>query len=299
MKRIMLLGLLMFLVSCGGPQVEVGPTEEVQKGEVGLYAAFLEDAPPDEVIQKRGQLPVVIIMENKGGYDIENGIMTIIADEPIKVLKKHHSISLIGKELYDPVGERITQTLTAEVGAIAGIGHEFESSISATFCYPYETEATLNVCVDTDPFSLRSGEKVCQIGESRISGGQGGPIGITRIVTERSLDRGELIAVPSFKIYIDNLGGGELIRQGAVDQACKGRLERADFDEIEVDARLAGKRLNCGKKTLRLRDDETYVRCTLEEGVNKAQGVYISPLHIKMKYGYRFTIRQPITVLRE
>ena len=296
MKKILILIILIFVIGC---QPAPQPVEESQTGDVGVVASFIPDAPPEEVIEKIGALPVVIDIENKGAFDIQDGIITIIADEPIEVEEEYQLISLRGKGAYAAEGERTRKAIAATVGSIPGAGVSFESSISATFCYPYETEAKLNVCIDTDPYGLKKREKVCEIGEESVSGGQGGPIGITRIVTEAALDKNEKAVVPSFKIYIENLGDGELLRQDAVEKACKGQLEREDFDEIEVEAKLAGKKLVCDKKRVKLKEGETFIRCKLEEGVSKGLGTYISPLYVRMQYGYRFTIRQPIRVYKE
>ena len=65
---------------------------------------------------------------------------------------------------------------------------------------------------------------------------------------------------------------------------------------------LSGQPLNCkvsdddSEATIRLRDKEDMVRCTLEEGIDKNLGAYTAPLNIELEYGYTFTISKDIII---
>ena len=49
--------------------------------------------------------------------------------------------------------------------------------------------ADVVVCIDPDPYSVVQEQKVCNIGDVSVSGGQGAPIAVTRIEEEVGSDK--------------------------------------------------------------------------------------------------------------
>lgn len=306
---IVLLATLILITGCGPSPTGVDKDAMFRIGSEGLSANFLEGAPPDEIMESYGTIPLVIELENKGAHDIEKGILTLVVDEPIQISKGQktkYDINLRGRsEEYATQGEQDKIVINADVGKIPGVTETFDSSISATMCYDYKTEAVETVCIDTDPFGFKKEEKVCEISEKTFSQGQGGPVGITRIVTETPLKKDDNHVIPAFKIYIDNLWDGQVMSPGKTEEACSGKLTREDYNKIEVKTFLGFSdedkdQLECDKTTVNLEANEPYIRCKVKEenAVETTRGAYETPLRVEMQYGYSFTIRKPIFVYR-
>jgi hypothetical protein len=215
-----------------------------------------------------------------------------------------------GIDTVDFDGEIVSNKITVD---------EYNPTILATLCYPYATKASPTVCVDPQPFDDKQ-EKVCSIGGQTLEI-QGAPVAVTKIEQEASTNKIQ------FKIYVSNLGSGDVIKTGDSNNKEKGSstvptldrcsplgggvLDRKDFDRVQLKKVQIGdvdllKDNKCspfadGTKgtdnLIRLFNGEGFVICTLEvPKLGDIQSAYTTPLNIELRYNYRSTISKNIKI---
>ncbi len=322
-KLILIMGILslMLLAGCEGGKRNVSITDvDIRKGFNGLSMQFLQNAPPSSVFTETG-FPIVIDLKNNGASDIKDGkgilvigLETNYAELVNEQDKNGIRFGLSGKSIYSPEGDKDVREIDARAKRIGEQSETFTSRVSATACYPYETVFGTSVCIDTDVYGARKGQKACAVQDLKFDKGQGAPVAVAKVESRMLTGTDENIVKPHFIIYIENKGNGQVIdpKEEIISKACtKSSLEYKDFNSIQIKASLSGKELNCrigeskpedteegaaGPATIRLREKKDFVRCTLEEGINIGRDAYVAPLRVDLDYGYTFTISKDIVI---
>ncbi|MBI4452572.1 hypothetical protein HY637_04025 [Candidatus Woesearchaeota archaeon] len=290
---------------------------DVYIGTEGVIAEFVKNAPPQTVFEE-GKFPVVMKIRNAGAYDIKDGLIAIGLEKDyvpkITLQEGRESIkdeilplNIRGKSLSDLKGEENVISLTATSGKLDPQSESKQSTITATFCYPYKTLASATVCIDPDIASIRPVKKVCRVGDITLNKGQGAPITVRKIEA-RMVPDGEKIQ-PQFLIYLENTGSGISVNPEGYSVPCR----ESDFEEerlwniayikaysseskgenqLECTPSLQDFKISGDEKTglIRFRDKKDFVRCTFKEGKNANLDAYTSPLRIEIEYGYVRTI---------
>jgi hypothetical protein len=325
-KKLLLFGiLLVFAISC----VPERPVDiRVHEGTEGLKMDFLESSPPDEVYV--GDIfPVTLDMQNKGAYDIERGVIALGIEEGYveirspEYMDKLLGFDILGRSAYDPIGGIDRKTIVLKARGLDPQSETHTTTVAVTTCYPYKTEATAHVCVDTDIYGQRQAEKVCtpqtlgmgiiKRGGQELPRGQGAPIAITKIEQKMMMhpENDELIK-PQFMIYVKNMGDGLPIDVGVYEEACTATgISNQAWNVVGARVYLSDRsvQLNCTPKLepgsgskagyIKLEKQEDFIKCTLEEGISKAMGTYTTPLMIDLIYGYTFTISKEVLIRRQ
>jgi hypothetical protein len=308
-KLIIIIIALLVLSSCGVPQ----PKEvKVHEGSDGLVIEFERMAPPDTAFEGEA-LPITIKMANRGAYDITNGFYSISVEKAYMNLEGENidTFSVNGKSPYDLEGGTLIIRRGVFAGELDPMTQTLSSTISVTACYPYQTTATANVCIDTDLFG-QNPDKVCSANDiSFPSGGQGAPIGITSIepkMKQHPEDNTKII--PQFLIYIRNMGNGQAIEPSKTRDSCTGASIDPEFwNTAEVKVKLIDKQLDCTPKInpnsasleghIKFSRDasrEDFIKCELKEGISRSLGTYTSALSIEIDYGYTTTISRTVQI---
>ncbi len=277
---------------------------DIRKGATGLEMNFIPNAPPERVFEE-GVFPVSLNIKNSGAADIEDGILVFGMENAFVELEKEEykkgvPISIKGKSVYNPQGDQDFKQLNAKTKKIGPQSETHTSTIFATACYPYKTIFGTSACIDTDIIGERKGQKVCAIKDLTFSEGQGAPVKVTKVET-RMLPRNDGKITPSFIIYFENSGNGEVIDSDKVKEVCgSSALNYKDFNTLKASASLSGTPLKCGedgKGIVRLKDKKDMIRCTSEgEGIDASINAYTTPLKVEFNYGYTFTISKNIII---
>ena len=310
---------------------------DVHIGLNGLMMEFLKNTPPQKVFEG-DNFPVMIKVKNNGAYNIKDNpaVLSLGFERDYTKsaallqggrVKQVEGISgnaveftLQGRSKINPNGEEEVISYNLKAGKIDPQSEVHQSTIIATLCYPYETELSSTVCVDTDINNLRPGKKVCNMQDLVFNNGQGAPIAVTKIETNMMpLQLSEQSSAsekikPQFLIYVENRGQGTAIKNEAVKDFCtKSDASHENLNIVYLEAFLSGKRLNCqidqfDKKQadnqpthIKLKDKKDMIRCALEEGISRTQDSYLAPLKVLLKYGYsqsisaNYLIQKPVS----
>lgn len=294
---------MLFLVACQPFPVqkkEQVRVPEIKIGTQGITLSALPNAPPREVFEN-SVFNIIIEVANKGASDITNGFYSLGTEAQYFSLTRQPPagrFGVEGKSIFNPEGgkERIIfDVLSAE---LLPEQRRFEGQFIFTVCYPYTTDAAVQACVDTDLFG-RQPQKACVPKPIILEGGQGAPVGITR-VEPRMLPHEQPGRVrPDFVITLKNLGRGQLVAPERVRDACTGRpLGREGWGVADVRVLLSDTPLVCNEQRVKIRPDGTTLVCSLPEGIPVAMGTYTAPLRVQLSYGYVNSLVIPVDIVK-
>ncbi|MBI4440238.1 hypothetical protein HY638_04675 [Candidatus Woesearchaeota archaeon] len=293
-------------------------SENVYVGTDGVSLAFTKNSPPAEVFEN-SIFPVGIEIWNKGAYNVEEGYALVNLDQDYmepgeftgstSIFPSDASkldFQLMGKSEISQQGDRDTIGLTVLTKPIDILSEKHTSTVSVMACYRYQTFASPNVCIDTDPFGIRENKKSCTVSDIPLTGGQGAPVAVTKVEVKMLPSKSQDKVVSQFRIYVKNMGNGQVVDASKVADACSSEgLTKSDINSVSVSAQLSnGIVLDCIPKRegngglegyLRLKGED-YVLCNYEEGVPMELGTFKTTLNIALDYGYMHSISKDVTI---
>ncbi|MBD3203303.1 hypothetical protein GF327_03350 [Candidatus Woesearchaeota archaeon] len=303
LTNMMCLIIIIFLIGCkdsGNSEIE---KEQIYTGTKGLDIEIIEESYPNEVNEKE-EFNVVIKLTNYGAYPFSpgNSVFTLSTEKKYMEFSggnniESKQINLNGKQNFnsDDDFQVLEYTLKAKELDIESQYHTVK--VIANACYDYQTKVYADVCIDTDKYNTKIIDKVCSSEPVTLSGGQGGPVAVTRIEPTMLSDKNNI--KPQFRIYIENLDYGSVIKQGTYNTICSSNSpQRNDYNQIELtDIKFSRFTLNdfdCepeinGRFFAKLENEQDVVTCTLKNGISKATATYTTPLYIQLDYGYTTT----------
>ena len=334
MKKIFfLLALALFLSSCGS-FTSTSNSKDVNffAGKEGLSVEFSKVAPPENVFEN-SDFPIFLRVRNLGAYDIQqkSGTIAIGLEKDyvpkIKSIDQSGNVGISGNDqiLFDvkgksqinPKGEEILVSMTAATGKLDPQSETKQSTMTATFCYPYKTTLSTPICIDPDIADASASKKICKAQEMNFNSGQGAPIAVTKIIQQMVPDNDKV--KPQFLIFIENIGSGSPININNYNKACTQSDDSLknfwNVASVKVSASNNEQLVCCPNKDgkcaesesgvndyegfLKFRDKKDFVRCTFKNGIPKNADAYTSPLKVEIDYGYvqtyaaSFTIQKP------
>ncbi|USN45410.1 MAG: hypothetical protein H6502_05160 [Candidatus Woesearchaeota archaeon] len=320
------------LVSCSPGTI----TNNYYTGHNGLVISFVDDAPPDEVVEG---FPAYLAVEvqNLGAYtiDVSNpGLLSVVTDQFYLQHDKatlpdgSENVFLLGKSLGYPTGEKQIYNLgllrPKKYGPIVAP----ETQISVNLCYPYKTYLAEQVCVDLsagDPNDDRV--QVCEPTPLSLSGGQGAPVGIVSVdslhlpytyVNENvpSQDpvydeHGNLVGttdeytttpialiMPVFRFTIKNFGNGMAINASG-EATCQDTIAYTPYwNTFDIVAHLGKTRLVCSPDAVRFIDDTATISCFVPpEAVVSGKSNYYDLLSVELEYRYFESVAKKVRIV--
>lgn len=303
MRRLFLLLIAASILLVACPQQGQGPTFQAnyKVGIAGLEAKFLPSSPPATVFANEN-FQVSIELDNKGGYDIPPDQAAIgLVTDPNTALTDPTAPYLTfpsegqpmeGKSSINPDGGTETKTYQMIAKPLSPQSDQQDSIIQAKICYPYNTELSTDVCVDTD-IENKLTKKPCKITNPSLNG-QGAPVAVTALETNLIPSGGTL--KPRFTITIANKGQGQVVQQDIIQSLCeKGSGQPFKLIVHIEDAFLGERQLTCNPRDLVLTTDDKIV-CTYTQGIPLNIPPFTTPLVVKLSYGYFQVITKTVTV---
>ncbi len=313
----LLLALALFLNGCNsGGSGGIPDSSEAFKGSDGLVMSFFSGAPPEKTLPGY-DFKVAVLLENKGATDIicdtvaENcGYFVVFANEPISEIKPNSGKLkealqndgqhvILGKESYLS-GGKAAMELSAKVNANAE--KTTLTTITVDACYPYKTVLTASICVRAADYTVEEGNLVCEPRTLTFSS-QGAPVAIKKIEQD-TIFRGSKV-FPRLKIFVQDVGKGTIVEgtPASLAMACtRDSKDAKDLNniigKITIDeATLSGQQLDCGKSaTITGVSKNDYIECISKDGFDSGSNNFISPLILKLSYGYQTAISTQVEV---
>ncbi len=305
---VLLVVLLVVFAGCkgigGGTDKSKSTIEKFRTGSKGLLLSFVPGTPPARFIGE-GKFTVAVQLKNAGATTIDGstfgGNVYVSGFDPniITGMKTADGIGALGgKGLFDPEGEFEIKEFSGNVALRPDVD-TYKPTFQVTSCYSYETLAIALVCIDPDPFSVTSKQKVCFSKDVSLSGGQGAPVAVTKVELSPTTDK------LRFVIQLSNVGGGTVYAQGS--QNCNPYSPGLSFKEIDEiglqevkvansDITSTCKPLTNGK--IKLISGKRSVFCELDMAGFRNTPAFNTPISVKLRYGYRDSVTKTVEIVR-
>lgn len=298
--------LCLVLAGCGYTTTERETDETYRTGSQGLELRFLDNNPPYKMYDS-DPFSAIVEVTNAGATDITAGsnARVYLSGFDLNILTNIDTQGQViedveGKSQYNPHGEFTHVEFETDVRDLTDRNIDvYDVTVLATTCYPYETIAQPLVCIDPDPYSRRSVDKVCDGNQAVSVGTQGAPVAVTNVDVESMPEK------TKFRITVSNVGGGTVFKEGfSYLQQCSPYGEGLDYDDVDYvtvsgvtisdrDITSTCKPLKDGNQ-LRLVDGHGDIICQYSELSGPA---IETPLRIKLNYGYRDSITRNIEII--
>jgi hypothetical protein len=280
--------------------------EDYRTGTRGITMNFVYNVPPSTMYDSD---PFAIILEvkNEGATNIDRGsnsyvylsgfdstIITGIGStgKPIEDLE--------GKSRYNPHGDMMHIDFDGNIRDLSSKNIDtYDVNLLATACYSYETIAQGLVCLDPEPYSKTSKEKVCTGSTNPSMGSQGGPIQVSSINVEPLPGR------TKFTIQVTNLGGGTVFKNGysyltkcnpySGDGLEYNEIDIVQITQVKVNNRdITGTCKPLRNSELRLINGVGKMVCEITDLSGPA---ITTPITVHINYGYRQSIMKSIQII--
>ncbi len=293
-----------------------------RSGTSGVEFSFLPERPQGTYIVSRdaktfGTIIVAFNVENKGFANIAKDSAAIA----INYDTLYFTFDKNSEKLEDLAGLSATRsqgdkTTIFFMGSIKPLVTEQkkDNTISAQLCYPYTTDANIDVCIDTDPGNTKPLRKACTLIESNRKTNsvpsQGAPIAVTQVQQTSGKDSGDNLGL-DFVIRLQNQGIGKAYSPSvsalslcAANSDSKSVNKVDTANKVKIRVMLAGEEIKCDTdsddKTVLVKEgSDRIVTChAIQEGVTDNTPSYQSTLQVHLEYNYVSTSSVSVTLKR-
>lgn len=293
---IIMIIILLFISGCN-KQTPSGVDITPPEGKDGIVIkGFMKNLPPDEIVVP-GTLDVSVEVENKGYYDTT---VTFVIVGPtaltVPFSNPFQQIFMRGKTSINPIGDYEVISFTAPYINFPSPGTAVypDVNLMVVACYPYQTTATTSVCVNPNPYSALSGPQPCVPKDTySLTGGQGGPVGVSRI--DQISSKGKV----DFWITIENFGEEyNLYDFNSVQNCVMNDITPQISNIVYYQVQLEGVSGYCTPDNyIRLVDGKARIHCsyTIPEVTNYAVQYQLT---IYLWYGYRDSVSRQVKFIK-
>lgn len=295
--------VLLVVIGCNSGPSGQNIQEDYHTGTQGITINFLANSPPSRIYEG-DNLDIAMELQNKGAYPGEGqsltGKLALSGFDPASISGSwdgggNMPTGLEGKNQGNPEGGYGVMTFKDMSGVHVPFDADYyEPTILVHSCYKYETEADVMVCIDPDPYKVVQENKVCEIGDVSLGGGQGAPIAITRVEEEVGSDK------IYFRIYVSNSGDGTPMLTSAYSD-CPFDVELQDLDKATAQIKLPyDASPDCSPRgttsdPIRLTNGEGYIFCKFSKPAS--QSAYKTSLNVKLDYVYSSSVSKQIRII--
>ena len=303
---IVIIAFLSALFLITGCTLGSNASDKYHIGTQGLVIEFAKTNPKETY--ENDEFSTAIFVKNLGASSItdNNPAVLKVSYDDYRLLALNdgpesgasRTIVLHGRDIGYPVGENNYYTYDFRAKPLTRLRESTTTTISYNLCYPYSTEFTTFICIDTKSVTNDNTASACTAETYSGGSGQGGPIVVTKIEPELQSRNGYIL--PTFKIYISNAGTGYVTNSTSCQYTDIN--DNTQMNRVRVYAVLSGQKLKCGNSdnNIRLSDSETYVRCQLEDNsaskYARTSRNYLTPLTVTLNYTYTDIEKQDLNV---
>ncbi len=294
MRKISIILFLIFVIACtpGGN----GGTPNIvnfRTGSQGVYMGFVANQPPYRIYDDES-VNVLIDVQNMGAYPVGNQLDKVFISGFDQKLIYPKDGAYLGQKIPYLEGKTADSP-----NAISKDYVEFKMGINpltvtsypfkmmAAACYGYKTVAETTLCIDPNPFSRGTRQKVC-VSAGKSLGSQGGPVAVNSVQVEPR--KGKTVLT----INVANVGGGDVYKRDAINLCSPysgGELSYNELGFVEVADVLVGDTSvkPCSGLVegdyLRLQNGAGSFRCTVDTSLMSTEEARL--MKIILDYGYR------------
>ena len=301
MRKLFIVGLLVFILACAQQRPEdiqevSAVTKYVRSGTQGLQMNFVQDAPPRQIYDN-ADLVGVLELYNLGNYDLdENKCFIQFGGWDPSIVRGVNVRQICGdlpgkSEFLIDGGYSAVEFKSSNILLPSDVD-TFNPDVVATACYEYQTIASPQVCIDPAFFEIAREQRVCDVRDFSLGGGQGAPVAVTFVDVDMVRNRA------IFKIDIQNVGGGRVVSPRVSLTQCLSGPKYDEFDQVRYTVSLSsGTMVSCSPQDflVRMKDGRGKIVCTFDVGNTRA---YETPLRIELNYNYMQSIRTPVEIIR-
>jgi len=296
--------MLMILTACGGGRVaEYNP----HIGTEGLVIDFMPNTPPAEVYEK-SQFSIGFDAHNQGAADVDKAKIVFTYERSLfEEFENVYYANLMGKSFQDPYGERDSLMIDMQAKTIF-LSEMQDTEIRITYCYPYTTTFSTDVCIDPDIYDERDYKPPeCPERPRTFPSGQGAPVAVTGM--ELKMVPTPTGVIPTFQFDVENVGIGHVIAKEAYEKACSSTgLTPKEVGWIDVSKVYLGHdQLRCKRNQLRIEQvqegneyydvERTLMECSGSE-IPYEEEAYLGSITMTMEYGYQDESYAEMTILK-
>ena len=308
-KKIIILVLVLFIIGCKGKSGSE-PMENYRVGTEGLELELVGGLPA-KLYAGGGEIEAMLEVKNVGAFPIST-VDRISFDTPklhiggtdIRLLSVVSDPSpptfanLDGKSQLNPKGGREFVTIKLNPIMLSGGTPVYNPTVIFALEYIYRTVASPIVCVDPNPLDTKVKEKACTVSPISLNS-QGAPVAVKRV--EMDVTNTHYL----FKIYVENVGDGNVVKISAVDGTAEDPLKGyslnslnvIEIDSILIDVGGLTSMESCKPTNLRLIDGKGQFFCSVAKSSFTATSAFESPLNIWLNYGYTTSIKSKVKML--
>lgn len=289
--RVKLLVILLGILLGCQPGIPAGPQFD-STGTEGIVVRINPASTQDFLMCQESN--ILLDLYNAGLADVPQGIYTAIVEDQIltPINKKQGSFALEARSPVNPAGGFTQLMFKLKSKTLPTQLETYQTPFIFSACYPYNTYASIPVCIDPDVTNKQN--KACVTTPISGAGGQGAPVAVT-LVEPRMIIEDNTI-VPTFIIHVANVGDGRVVSPDSLGFAC-GNAESAS-SKIRAFVQLQDETLKCSPDLIDLRAGETKITCRSNKQFGPNEGTFITPLSIHLEYGYVTTAFMPLTITR-
>lgn len=306
--RILAILLLVLLISgvkgCEKGK-ETGALGAYIGGTDGLAVSFLDDEPPEKVLDNNQEsFFITLSLENKGEYDIPKGkiiaslsgipredfSMSLLDAKSANVIEGKHKL---GGEILEGVMDELQ---FPEAKYKYDLSADLVQKMRADVCYLYQTEGLAKLCLKKNP-SARDDTDICEINNEAVSlESSSAPVKVTN-VKEQSAGQAEVLLI----FDIENVGEGDVYLPDTFSGECSGWEKKKDSLSISVEAVAKNLIVKCtmlgdkSKGDIKLVSGKRKATCRVSTSALQ-DTAFESPFNIKLNYFYKVAIGKEILI---
>src|SRR3989344_3471620 len=303
--------VLILIASCQSAAPTQQPQANYRTGTQGLQVQFLPNLPPARLYDDQ-EFDITVRVANVGATDVgfandriylsgfDHRLLPGIpfTGQPIPPTEGKNAFNLQGTFDYATFQATVLPLKDRDLPS-------YRFTLMGTACYGYETIGSGEACIDTDPFSTTVKQKVCPVGSITFVGSQGAPVAISSVQVEPSPKK------TRFTITIANVGGGEVFREGAtyLNKCSPYDPQGLRFDEIDyvaleevrisdlIEITQTCKPRDQDGRHIKLINGQATIHCEVDHAALGLQGSFVTPLVVRLRYGYRNVMQTPVEIL--
>lgn len=269
-----------------GKQPEQIEVYNPQSGSEAISIEFIENMPPDPVYMC-SDFNFGLEVKNLGATDIDakKSLFLIGAEDEFSFVEgTSKDLALRGKSALVKQGDETVVFFPATSKLFEAFKRQrslnYTTNVKAIACIPYATKANADVCINPDVLS--KDKQGCTPQTVSLSGGQGGPVGVTK-VNPQMIAFGSTVKA-RIDVSLKKVSSeGRIYALGALSNQCQTATQ---LNKVKVKVLLGSEEMTCDPSGLvNLYDNkESTVSCTTTLG--HSSGAYTTPVTVLINYTY-------------